>query len=338
METFSIPWPCLDLSPKQTGPEENINKESETLNINKAKKSFAQVVNNVRDIPLSQLPQACFKGDRLAISIPETDYLAGMEACKHNLHGRIIWPKGANPLNIGALKNKLTPLGKDLAKWGVQSIGKGFYEFSFSSLEDVRRVRSVASWSLNPGMLKLFAWTNDFNPRAQQNYSEQVWVRLYGLSQEYWRQNIIFAIASSIGIPLCTDSATTKPLMERTFGQFTRVLIDMDLTQTLRYKVLVERKGFAFFVDLEYENLPEFCSNCKIIGHHVGICKKLMPIDDAKIVKEQQDRRKVTNRRIFVPKPGNKGKEVIVEESREGNHDKSTEEVVIVNQPDGEVE
>ncbi|MCI67187.1 DUF4283 domain protein, partial [Trifolium medium] len=30
------------------------------------------------------------------------------------------------------------------------SLGKGFYEFTFSSLEDVRRVRSIASWNLNP--------------------------------------------------------------------------------------------------------------------------------------------------------------------------------------------
>jgi len=36
----------------------------------------------------------------------------------------------------------------------------------------------------------------------------------------------------------------------------------MDITQQLRYKVLVERKDCAFFVNLEYENLPEFCSHC----------------------------------------------------------------------------
>lgn len=47
-------------------------------------------------------------------------------------------------------------------------------------------------------------------------------------------------------------------MIERTFGQYARVLVDIDLTQTLRYSLLVERKGFAFYVDLEYENLPDF--------------------------------------------------------------------------------
>jgi hypothetical protein len=97
-----------------------------------------------------------------------------VNACKHNLHGRIIWPKGATPLTVAAVKSKLAPMWKDLSQWGVSSLGKGFYEFVFSTLEDVRRVRSIASWNLNPGLLKLFAWSKDFNPRVQQNVSAQV--------------------------------------------------------------------------------------------------------------------------------------------------------------------
>jgi polysaccharide pyruvyl transferase WcaK-like protein len=134
----------------------------------------------------------------------------------------------------------------------VSSLGKGYYEFVFTTLEDVRRVRSIASWNLNPGLLKLFAWSKDFNPMVQQNNSAQVWVRFYSLSQEYWRPNILFAIASSIGTPICLDSITAKPMLDRTFGQFARVLVDMDLSQSLRDKVLVERVGFAFFVDIDY--------------------------------------------------------------------------------------
>jgi hypothetical protein len=86
----------------------------------------------------------------------------------------------------------------------------------------------------------------------------------------------LFAIANSVGTPICTYFASAKPMIERTFGQYARVLVDMDVTQTLRYKVLVERKGFAFFAELDYENIPNFCNNCKKIGHHIGICKKLI--------------------------------------------------------------
>ncbi|MCH87332.1 hypothetical protein A2U01_0008200, partial [Trifolium medium] len=162
----------------------------------------------------------------------------------------------------------------------------------------------------------------DFNPRVQQNASAQVWVRFYGLSQEYWRPNILFAIASSIGTPICIDSVTAKPMIERTFGQFVRVLVDMDLSQTLRDKVLVERKGFAFFVDLDYENLPHFCSNCKVIGHHVGICKKLIYVEEENNDKDAREIRKPVKEtnKVFVQKKDSrteqrKDKEVINVES-----------------------
>ncbi|WJX72821.1 hypothetical protein P8452_56661 [Trifolium repens] len=252
MDSFCIPWPCVDPSPKQPEPEKTTPNPP---------KSFAKAVTNVCEISLTQLPQACVKGDRLAIAIPEMEYNAGLDACKHNLHGRIFWPKGLTPLTVSDLKSKLSVLWKDLSKRGVSSLGRGYYEFVFTTLEDFRRVRSIASWNLNPGFFKLFAWSRDFNPRVQQNSSAQVWVRFYGLSQEYWRPNIIFAIASSIGTPICIDSISAKPMLERTFGQFVRVLVDMDLSQTLRDKVLIERVGFAFFVDIDYENLPPFCTN-----------------------------------------------------------------------------
>jgi hypothetical protein len=265
MTSFNIPWKFLDLS-----PEPKISM----IEPPKPQKSFAQALTNLCDIPLSQFQQPVVKGDRLAIEIPEAAYEAGLEACKHNLHGRILWPKGSTPLSVVALKAKLASVWKDMSNWGIISLGKGYFEFTFSSLADVRRVRSVPSWNLNPGILKFFAWTKDFNPKMQHNTSAQVWVKIFGLSQEYWHKTILFTIAGSLGTPICIDSITAKPMHERTFGQFARVLVEIDLLQPIRYKLLVERKGFAFFVDLEYEHIPAFCPECKMIGHAFENCKR----------------------------------------------------------------
>jgi len=161
----------------------------------------------------------------------------------------------------------------------------------------MKRVRAVASWSLNPGVLKHFAWTQDFSPSTQHQSTTQVWLRIYGLAQEYWRKKILFAIACSVGTPICTDSITNKPRIERSFGHFARVLIDLDRSQELRYRVLVERKGFAFFVDFEYENLPEYCTHCNCTGHSVDKCKRLNEIKGKKPVVQQ-----VKLRPVYVPK------------------------------------
>jgi hypothetical protein len=153
-------------------------------------------------------------------------------------------------------------------------------------------VRSVAAWNLNPGMLKLFAWQNDFSPSSQKNTSAQVWVKIHGLAQEYWRPRIITAIASSIGSPIIIDAAVTKSRFDRTFGQYAKVLVDIDLSQPLNYKVLVERKGFAFFVELEYENLPDFCTHCNMVGHYLEICKRIQPTEDVIPNKDVRNRNK----------------------------------------------
>ncbi|XP_058783409.1 uncharacterized protein LOC131658092 [Vicia villosa] len=191
-----------------------------------------------------------------------------------HLHGRVVWSKGTTPLTVVNLKSKLLTLWPTLGKWGITSLGKGFFEFAFSSLEDVQRVRSVSAWNLPQGILKLFPWTKDFTPATLKQTSAQVWIRIHGLSQEYWRPRILFAIASSIGTPICIDSASSKSAFERPFGHIVRVLVDLDMTKDLSYKILVERTGFAFFVDIEYEKLPDFCSFCTCIGHSIDNCKR----------------------------------------------------------------
>jgi hypothetical protein len=325
------------------------NQDSSLKQTQTQPKTFAQALSNLCDIPNSQLPQPVLKGDDFSITIPEEEYIAGMDSCKYNLHARVIWPKGSTPLTAIALRNKLSQIWKNLSKWGVTSIGKGFYEFSFTCLEDVKRVRSNTSWNLNPGVLKLFAWTRDFSPRSQNNTSAQVWIRIHGLSQEYWRPKILFAIANSVGTPICTDSASTKPLVDRTFGHFARVLVDMDLTQQMHYRVLVERKDFAFFVEIEYENIPSYCSHCLKIGHYVDDCKFLnrnkealnakAPIEEGrKEFRIANDGRKkqgnIVTDPIVVEDVAEKSKNVTDENNRaktSKSHDKTLDRVVVQN-------
>jgi len=49
---------------------------------------------------------------------------------------------------------------KSMTKWGVTSLGKGFYAFSFSS-QDVQNVVYIGSLNISFGFLKLFAWSCD---------------------------------------------------------------------------------------------------------------------------------------------------------------------------------
>lgn len=49
----------------------------------------------------------------------------------------------------------------------------------------------------------------------------------------------------------------------------------MNLTQQIRNRVLVEWRGYAFFVDFEYESLLDYCTHCKCTRYYVEICKRI---------------------------------------------------------------
>lgn len=132
------------------------------------------------------------------------------------------------------------------------SIGRGFFEFSFSSIEDLRRVLAVGSWTLSPGILTLFSWTPDFRPNLVKQTNAQCWIRIHGLPREYWHPKILFAISRCVGIPLSLDDA----IKNRSLGHYAKVLVDVDLAGSLHEQVLVEREGFAFKVSIDYERIP----------------------------------------------------------------------------------
>lgn len=102
-------------------------------------------------------------------------------------------------------------------KIGVTSLIKGFYEFLFSSIEDMLIVRALDVINMALTMLKIFSWTRDFNLNLQQESTTQVWIQIFGLAREYWILRILFAIVGSIGTRICIDVTTNKPRFDRDY-------------------------------------------------------------------------------------------------------------------------
>jgi len=121
-------------------------------------------------------------------------------------------------------------------EWSVLHLGRGFFDFKFGSVEDMRKVWAMRAVNLKPGILCFFSWTKAFKPRNQAQTHAQIWVRLMQFPQECWRKRTLFEIASGWGTPLTIDEAT----LSRRFGLFARVLVDVDLSAKIFESVLVE--------------------------------------------------------------------------------------------------
>lgn len=291
-----LPWSVLQPTNTLPPPQEPLHT---------TKKSFVDVVSGNSSTPafnLSNLPKPCLKGEELCIRIPEEAYLESLAKCRKHLHGRVILPKGSTPVKTSELKLKLQGLWRLQSHWNIISIGKGFFEFVFQSADDLQKVRSSSSWNLQPGTLKVFGWTKDFDPSNVRITTTQCWIRIMNLPQEYWDFRIIMSIAGSLGSPICLDEVTRNSFDSRSFGHFARVLVEISMESQLRNQVLVERDSFAFFVGIQYENLPMFCDLCKTIGHVAADCKKTRKIFND--VPEDQHKRKhpVKPKQVYVQK------------------------------------
>jgi len=136
----------------------------------------------VYHIPNSQLPKPCLKGEQLSIRISEDEVLEEILDCQKVLNGRFTLPKGSSPVRLLDLKERISKFWQTKGPWSMAPLGKGYFEFVFSSLDDLSAVRSIGSWNLSLDFLRTFAWTVDFNPHKVQQTISQTWIRLHGLS------------------------------------------------------------------------------------------------------------------------------------------------------------
>lgn len=238
---------------------------------------FAQVLHTSCEVLVSKLPLSAIKGDSLHIKITQSEYEKGLNDCKRNLQGRLMFNKGDRPMTARDLKVKLSALWNPSCPWHLVSLGRDFYEFQFTSYEDMRLAWSMGSINLKLETLRLSKWTNDFNTYAPRQTHAQIWIRIMELPQEYWRQPTLFEIASAVGTPLTLDDTTTQ----RAFSHYARVLVDIDLSRRLFDEITVERDGYEFKVEVVYECLPSFCPHCVAIGHDLSSCRRLHPVKDS---------------------------------------------------------
>nr|KYP48435.1 hypothetical protein KK1_029897 [Cajanus cajan] len=60
----------------------------------------------------------------------------------------MLLPKGASPYKFHDLKMNLGNLWKLIRDWCIISLGKGYFEFSFSIDEDRQQVLIAGSWNI----------------------------------------------------------------------------------------------------------------------------------------------------------------------------------------------
>jgi len=95
--------------------------------------SFAQVVTASNSITFEPLPTPEIQGEALTIKISREAYARGLDACKRNLHGKIVLNKRDKPYTSKDIMAKLQKQWKTSENWHMLSLSRSYDEFSFTS-------------------------------------------------------------------------------------------------------------------------------------------------------------------------------------------------------------
>ncbi|XP_057791105.1 uncharacterized protein LOC131008230 [Salvia miltiorrhiza] len=204
------------------------------------------------------------------LMIPKEFYQQRVADFKHALIGRLILRKGIKPRMAHELKAELQRLWQVPNEWQLITMGKGYFTLKFGSMDEKKIVKKTLTQEISGGQFKLREWVPKFNPYKEASALAQVWVRIYYLPIELWHPEVISAIGRYLGSPLKIDASSAVGEV----GHYARVLIEIDMSLPLREYVMIDEDDSSLYVEFSYENLPAFCTVCKITGHSIDKCRR----------------------------------------------------------------
>ncbi|XP_057803039.1 uncharacterized protein LOC131018331 [Salvia miltiorrhiza] len=182
------------------------------------------------------------EGDQFSLKIPKKLIRKEIAQFSHALTGRLLLKKGEKPKTAMMIKDELQKLWGINSSWKIIPLGKGYYTLLFDNAEDKLRAKAQVIWEVSGGHLRLREWVKNFDPFKEHSSLANVWVRIHYLPIEYWNVEVLTGVARYVGHPLRVDGTSAK----RDFGQFARILIEIDMSKPLPNTLLVDGDDVAF--------------------------------------------------------------------------------------------
>lgn len=127
----------------------------------------------------------------------------------------------------------------------------------------------------------------------EETSKAMAWISFPNLLPTYYVKEALFSLASAVGKHIHLEMATinkTRPTCAKV-----KVLVDLlsELSRTARMDIVNEETGEVRIetVNIKYEYLPKYCSECKLQGHDIMDCRILHPELKTTKVEEKQEKR-----------------------------------------------
>lgn len=194
--------------------QEQIN-DNEDLPIADDQKDIDQGASQPKATSTTCIPKA---KERIKVELPSHHINGEIQYLKdHALIGKFLgfWP--TEKALHGWIESKWKPKGQVSLLLGP----KGFFTAIFHFLEDKTRVFEGGPYFFNSSGVFLRDWKPRFNPDMEDLSHASVWIRLYSLPTEYWKEETLKDIGNSIG----TFIKVAEDTKYRIFTSYARICV-----------------------------------------------------------------------------------------------------------------
>eukprot|EP00253_Pinus_taeda_P014645 PITA_14645 len=111
-------------------------------------------------------------------------------------------------------------------------------------------------------------WEERYNPEKETMLDAPVWVRLFGLPNEFWDPEILEGIGNTIGSFVKAAEATKRGK----YNAYARICVYINLADPLPDNVEIEYHDTIWKQPIDYEHIPFHCRICHEYGHLYRQC------------------------------------------------------------------
>ncbi|GKV33629.1 hypothetical protein SLEP1_g42109 [Rubroshorea leprosula] len=251
----SVRW--SDLIEKEKGEVQPSLKQ-------KPLRSWASVVEGNRDISKGWDLQYIKPQDPTgAVVITEDEWVQGSKIWENALVGYVL---GSKP-EFKDIANFVNNRWREFQVPKAFMLRNGVFLFDFGN-GNAKQAVLERRWTFNGHPLILKQWTPDFDPDNLDISKIPVWIQFPELHLSLWNPESLGKLASYVGVPIATDALTAK----RQRVAYARMLVEMEITDTLpRVIPIIGPKG-VFQQPVVYEWEPIRCGKCRNLGHEERKC------------------------------------------------------------------
>jgi len=123
-------------------------------------------------------------------------------------------------------------------------------------------------WFVDSFKFVLSSWVPFFDPFSVCIGRIDQWLRVPRLPWEFWDLDTVTNLLKPVGNVIKVDQNTLLRLK----GKFTRVCVNLDITEPLPGSLIVSFEGSSMKIPLIYEGLHEVCALCGSDEHQIEAC------------------------------------------------------------------